>query len=142
MGTKGFFAAVAEKFGGDKRDRTADLLHAMQALSQLSYTPDKKKANYTEAPGPSQCKAVAMSRASQMNLRIPVVSESVPIRSSLCPISRFLYTFQGCRNDMTGRTDIHAHETAADLAEQGAGTHAYMGLMHEEMFELGISCYL
>jgi hypothetical protein len=27
------------KFGGDKQDRTADLLHAMQALSQLSYTP-------------------------------------------------------------------------------------------------------
>jgi hypothetical protein len=26
-------------FGGDKQDRTADLLHAMQALSQLSYTP-------------------------------------------------------------------------------------------------------
>jgi hypothetical protein len=25
--------------GGDKRDRTADLLHAMQALSQLSYAP-------------------------------------------------------------------------------------------------------
>ena len=25
--------------GGDKRDRTADLLHAMQALSQLSYSP-------------------------------------------------------------------------------------------------------
>jgi hypothetical protein len=28
-----------EKFGGAKRDRTADLLHAMQALSQLSYSP-------------------------------------------------------------------------------------------------------
>ena len=27
------------KFGGDKRDRTADLLLARQALSQLSYTP-------------------------------------------------------------------------------------------------------
>lgn len=26
-------------FGGGKRDRTADLLHAMQALYQLSYTP-------------------------------------------------------------------------------------------------------
>ena len=26
--------------GGGKRDRTADLLHAMQALSQLSYTPN------------------------------------------------------------------------------------------------------
>ena len=25
--------------GGDKRDRTADLLNAVQALSQLSYTP-------------------------------------------------------------------------------------------------------
>ena len=25
--------------GGDNRDRTDDLLHAMQALSQLSYTP-------------------------------------------------------------------------------------------------------
>ncbi len=29
--------------GGGKRDRTADLLHAMQALSQLSYTPARKK---------------------------------------------------------------------------------------------------
>ena len=28
------------KLGGGKRDRTADLLHAMQALSQLSYTPN------------------------------------------------------------------------------------------------------
>ena len=27
-------------FGGDKRDRTADLLTASQALSQLSYTPE------------------------------------------------------------------------------------------------------
>src|SRR5690606_39409663 len=30
---------VLRKTGGGKRDRTADLLHAMQALSQLSYTP-------------------------------------------------------------------------------------------------------
>jgi hypothetical protein len=29
----------ANKNGGAKRDRTADLLHAMQALSQLSYGP-------------------------------------------------------------------------------------------------------
>ena len=27
-------------FGGARRDRTADLLHAMQALSQLSYSPN------------------------------------------------------------------------------------------------------
>ncbi len=28
--------------GGDKRDRTADLLNAIQALSQLSYTPKRR----------------------------------------------------------------------------------------------------
>jgi hypothetical protein len=28
-----------EEIGGARRDRTADLLHAMQALSQLSYGP-------------------------------------------------------------------------------------------------------
>ncbi len=33
--------------GGDKQDRTADLLHAMQALSQLSYTPTWKDGNYS-----------------------------------------------------------------------------------------------
>ena len=32
--------------GGGKRDRTADLLHAMQALSQLSYSPTRG-ADYT-----------------------------------------------------------------------------------------------
>ena len=30
--------------GGGKRDRTADLLHAMQALSQLSYTPVPRRS--------------------------------------------------------------------------------------------------
>ena len=34
--------------GGGKRDRTDDLLHAMQALSQLSYTPNAAK-DYTES---------------------------------------------------------------------------------------------
>src|SRR5690242_15350719 len=29
------------EFGGARRDRTADLLHAMQALSQLSYGPNR-----------------------------------------------------------------------------------------------------
>ena len=33
-------------FGGGKRDRTADLLHAMQALSQLSYTPQTTLQNF------------------------------------------------------------------------------------------------
>ncbi len=30
---------MSSHIGGDKRDRTADLLNAIQALSQLSYTP-------------------------------------------------------------------------------------------------------
>ena len=30
---------VLSSHGGAKRDRTVDLLHAMQALSQLSYNP-------------------------------------------------------------------------------------------------------
>ena len=34
-----FFKSILAFFGGDKRDRTADLLNAIQALSQLSYTP-------------------------------------------------------------------------------------------------------
>ena len=34
------------KTGGARRDRTADLLHAMQALSQLSYGPTGGAARY------------------------------------------------------------------------------------------------
>ena len=36
----GDFDVLSALFGGDKRDRTADLLNAIQALSQLSYTPE------------------------------------------------------------------------------------------------------
>ena len=35
------------KSGGARRDRTADLLHAMQALSQLSYGPTSKARDVT-----------------------------------------------------------------------------------------------
>ena len=40
----GVFTSKTPVFGGDKRDRTADLLNAFQALSQLSYTPIGLKA--------------------------------------------------------------------------------------------------
>ena len=41
MGSKpwDFRYEIIRNCGGGKQDRTADLLHAMQALSQLSYTP-------------------------------------------------------------------------------------------------------
>ena len=37
------FPRFASEGGGARRDRTADLLHAMQALSQLSYGPDRNQ---------------------------------------------------------------------------------------------------
>ena len=37
--TNGLVNSGLVNSGGDKRDRTADLLNAIQALSQLSYTP-------------------------------------------------------------------------------------------------------
>jgi hypothetical protein len=37
--------------GGARRDRTADLLHAMQALSQLSYSPTREARNVLEGLG-------------------------------------------------------------------------------------------
>ena len=48
-----FTPTFAEKLlnrsdGGGKRDRTADLLHAMQALSQLSYTPLQNRSEIVE----------------------------------------------------------------------------------------------
>ena len=43
MGTDG---QVNHKIGGASRDRTGDLLHAMQALSQLSYGPVKGAVLY------------------------------------------------------------------------------------------------
>ena len=42
--------------GGGTRDRTADLLHAMQALSQLSYTPVKGRPHCRESA--QACKVI------------------------------------------------------------------------------------
>ena len=41
--SSGCATSCANRPGGDKRDRTADLLNAIQALSQLSYTPVNKR---------------------------------------------------------------------------------------------------
>ena len=41
MHEKDWIVFVVRFFSLGKRDRTADLLHAMQALSQLSYTPER-----------------------------------------------------------------------------------------------------
>ena len=56
MGTKD---VDIPKFGGARRDRTADLLHAMQALSQLSYSPTER-ALYGGWAGLSRTPTVAV----------------------------------------------------------------------------------
>ncbi len=38
-----FFLRYQKSFGGARRDRTADLLRATQALSQLSYSPEEAR---------------------------------------------------------------------------------------------------
>ena len=60
------------EFGGARRDRTADLLHAMQALSQLSYSPvlvvpervlTSEAAQFMDAFGGCQLSAAPSSSA-------------------------------------------------------------------------------
>src|SRR5688500_9987374 len=46
------------EIGGARRDRTADLLHAMQALSQLSYGPTGWKADKFRGRGRKASSAV------------------------------------------------------------------------------------
>ena len=59
--------------GGARRDRTADLLHAMQALSQLSYGPTAGKRESLEV-APASVKlsgpAMASSREGQGEVRM------------------------------------------------------------------------
>src|SRR5690606_9132566 len=51
MGTISSLQQPEGWIGGARRDRTADLLHAMQALSQLSYGPTKLRARILASPG-------------------------------------------------------------------------------------------
>ncbi len=59
-------------YGGARRDRTADPLHAMQVLSQLSYGPEMKRANLRQAPlavKTGSKSSEAMSPLKQLNSR-------------------------------------------------------------------------
>ena len=52
VGAALYYVKLGKKIGGGKRDRTADLLHAMQALSQLSYGPLlKPRSDGSDASG-------------------------------------------------------------------------------------------
>ncbi len=52
--------------GGARRDRTADLLHAMQALSQLSYSPEwRRRGDFREGGGLCQGKGIIQEELSR-----------------------------------------------------------------------------
>ena len=53
--------------GGDKRNRTAGLLLARQALSQLSYTPSSKQASYHSFPHKCENSFTALFLLSKLN---------------------------------------------------------------------------
>src|SRR6185503_1871120 len=68
--------------GGGKRDRTAHLLHAMQALSQLSYTPTKV-AHYTGRHFPCKERGNAIPESRKVLNRCaeaPLAFRSTPTR--------------------------------------------------------------
>ena len=66
----------SEIFGGARRDRTADLLHAMQALSQLSYSPTKAG---TLRGGQNPVKALSSSYYA-----FEIIGLASPVRSESC----------------------------------------------------------
>src|SRR5258705_274782 len=74
--------------GGAKRDRTADLLHAMQALSQLSYGPISVGAalghprRFQPISGPETTKASLAQVSSSSSRSPPTMSETSSPSSS------------------------------------------------------------
>ena len=65
-------------FGGAKRDRTADLLNAIQALSQLSYSPEQEQI-YNRA-----------KRECQLNFMLKALRAREKILSLLGPLVQLL----------------------------------------------------
>jgi hypothetical protein len=67
-------AETEVRIGGARRDRTADLLHAMQALSQLSYGPTCEAGKLRNwAPNVNEIRAFRL-RVMQVDLRTPCCS--------------------------------------------------------------------
>ncbi len=68
MGTRDSTSPTKVDDGGARRDRTADLLHAMQALSQLSYNPTKRESQCKETP--PNCQAIFDKSLTKQRLKI------------------------------------------------------------------------
>ena len=70
--------------GGGKRDRTADLLHAMQALSHLSYTPLRRKSIITAYP--SSLQQINLKNPKNLMTAETTLSLALPVCSLLFPL--------------------------------------------------------
>ena len=88
MGT--FAVLQTGKTGGARRDRTADLLHAMQALSRLSYGPDSLplvatggRLYVTRQPLSRQCAFL-----NEFNALLHAAQGSGPARQAQCVVYR------------------------------------------------------
>src|SRR5688572_12263574 len=91
MGT----ATTAGWAGGGNRDRTGDLLHAMQALSQLSYTPNRRGEIISDQflQGPSRLPVTLVFRSNFRPWTSPVMLVSpsiVPRVMRALPLPRIL----------------------------------------------------
>ena len=78
----------SDRDGGGKRDRTADLLHAMQALSQLSYTPTRE-ARIIAAGRASTETSLRSPRRPRRSVRLGVVDHSLEIDHDGCLIADY-----------------------------------------------------
>src|SRR5512132_2545541 len=78
MGTACYFRVLL--VGGGKRDRTADLLHAMQALSQLSYTPTQGRELYHRLYAAWRCRPRRASTVSRPSSSSTASSDGVCVR--------------------------------------------------------------
>ena len=88
-------------FGGGKRDRTADLLHAMQALSQLSYGPKGKegyfRSNGLTCQGQNSINCCMTTTTSEKHHQYPSFTDNIKHGKTL------IHGHQLCQNCATAR---------------------------------------
>src|SRR5215831_7290408 len=76
------YAQLPDSIGGARRDRTADLLHAMQALSQLSYGPTARPPHATQRTGCCQAEPGAdLASAASMRSKVRARPRSSSVTS-------------------------------------------------------------
>ena len=92
-------------YGGARRDRTADLLHAMQALSQLSYGPTREGGEGTE--GARRCQDIK-------------AADAKPFTPSA--LSRVVHPAEALRRAASRRASVRSRPSSSSVASIGGET--------------------